>query len=465
MNMHAPPGGFRLTLLLVTLAIPLALMAACGGGDSVAPAPPSATAPPEPPAPPPPPAPEPPEPAPPPVPPPPPEPPPPAPPVPPPPPPVPEPPTTAATGFVVTADAVDVLAEPFEAGEVIGTVGPDSPELVTTGLATPDLPDAGLWEVELDDGSIGWIDSRSLQLPDDWRAPLADQPCAPVEDFANGLTELVDAGESNADHVFALDYERSADCDRLVAVFGTSGSFANDPPWPHSLAPRSPSGITVFAGPAGVEINLPPEIAEVRPTSSERELDDGAAFVVRNSRGGLSIMLHFEAEKELSAMLLEDPARLVIDLRDVLASSGPGPGPVVGTGVAVTQILSRGAAGAPLIPEIVVSGYARPFEATGTVELRTIAEEPGTGAPATATFSGFEFLGTVRDSRYGFVTNDYIDAWGQFLFQIDELEPGAYELFVGQQSAKDGSLIGIFHPLDVGGQATRQPAARAQSRP
>ena len=150
-------------------------------------------------------------------------------------------------------------------------------------------------------------------------------------------------------------------------------------------------------------------------------------------------------------MLLEDPARLVIDLRDVLASSGPGPGPVVGTGVAVTQILSRGAAGAPLIPEIVVSGYARPFEATGTVELRTIAEEPGTGAPATATFSGFEFLGTVRDSRYGFMTNDYIDAWGQFLFQIDELEPGAYELFVGQQSAKDGSLIGIFHPLDVGG--------------
>ena len=419
MNMHAPPGGFRLTLLLVTLAIPLALMAACGGGDSVAPAPPPATAPPEPPAPPPPPAPEPPEPAPPPVPPPPPEPPPPAPPVPPPPPPVPEPPTTAATGFVVTADAVDVLAEsePFEAGEVIGTVG----------------------------------DSRSLQLPDDWRAPLADQPCAPAEDFANGLTELVDAGESSADHVFALDYERSADCDRLVAVFGTSGSFANDPPWPHSLASRSPSGITVFAGPAGVEINLPPEIAEVRPTSSERELDDGAAFVVRNSRGGLSIMLHFEAEKELSAMLLEDPARLVIDLRDVLASSGPGPGPIVGTGVAVTQILSRGAAGAPLIPEIVVSGYARPFEATGTVELRTIAEEPGTGAPATATFSGFEFLGTVRDSRYGFMTNDYIDAWGQFLFQIDELEPGAYELFVGQQSAKDGSLIGIFHPLDVGG--------------
>ena len=94
----------------------------------------------------------------------------------------------------------------------------------------------------------------------------------------------------------------------------------------------------------------------------------------------------------------------------MLASSGPGPGPVVGTGVAVTQILSRGAAGAPLIPEIVVSGYARPFEATGTVELRTIAEEPGTGAPRDCDVLG------VRAPRHGarlpvrLHANNYIDA-------------------------------------------------------
>ena len=39
---------------------------------------------------------------------------------------------------------------------------------------------------------------------------------------------------------------------------------------------------------------------------------------------------------------------------------------------------------------------------------------------------------------------------GQFAFVIEELDPGAYELFVGERSAKDGSPIGIFLPIEIG---------------
>lgn len=321
---------------------------------------------------------------------------------------------------------------------------------MTTGAATPRLPEAGFWEVELADSSTGWVDSRDLRVPAAWRAPLVEQPCTLTEDLAQGLTELAGKAGSTADHVFALDYGRGDACDRLVVIFGAGGSFANDPPWPHSLAAAVPTGITVLTRAAGVEIVLPPQIAAVRPTTTECRLDDGAAFVARNTSGGLSVMLHFETEKRLSSAVLHDPARLVIDLRDAPSLSGPSPGPIVGRSVAITEIESRGAPGEALVPEIRISGYARPLEANGALELRMIAEQSRGGQPVAATFLGTDYLGTLRDVRYGFTTNDYIDAWGQLAFVIGELDPGAYELFVGERSAKDASPIGIFLPIEIG---------------
>ncbi|MCY4087112.1 MAG: hypothetical protein OXG37_09615 [Actinomycetia bacterium] len=102
------------------------------------------------------------------------------------------------------------------------------------------------------------------------------------------------------------------------------------------------------------------------------------------------------------------------------------------------------------MPEIRINGYVRPLDANGAAELRTIAEQSGSGQPVAATFSGTDYLGTLRDVRYGFTTNDYIDAWGQLAFVIEELDPGAYELFVGERSAKDASPIGIFLPIEIG---------------
>ncbi|MCY4087113.1 MAG: hypothetical protein OXG37_09620 [Actinomycetia bacterium] len=117
---------------------------------------------------------------------------------------------------------------------------------MTTGAATPSLPEAGFWEVELADSSTGWVDSRDLRVPAAWRAPLVEQPCTLTEGLAEGLKELAGKAGSTADHVFALDYGRGDACDRLVVIFGAGGSFANDPPWPHSLAAAVRTGITVL---------------------------------------------------------------------------------------------------------------------------------------------------------------------------------------------------------------------------
>ena len=360
----------------------------------------------------------------------------------------------APAGFRVVGLArgarLNVRAEPRRRSELVGTFAADVTDVQTTGFATIGVPSPGWWEVRLDDGTNGWVRSEFLALPAEWTAPLAERPCA-SGDYRQSEEVETDPG-SQASHVFALSYEQGIDCDRFVIVFADSEVFA-DQGEPPRLALSVPAGIVVTGGEALIQVRLPaadPEGSEIpRPTARERAFDGATAFVVRNEELGLDVRVHFAANRTFKAYALRHPARLIIDIQEAPTDPGLELSPVVSSTVVLPQPLNRDPSAGVALP-LVVSGYATVFEATGNVELRTPNDTLGRGDPVEATFSGTEFLGTVRDWRYAFMASDYIGAWGEFAFTIDELAGGEYELFIGMLPMKEGlKRLGLFQRFTV----------------
>jgi hypothetical protein len=151
------------------------------------------------------------------------------------------------------------------------------------------------------------------------------------------------------------------------------------------------------------------------------ELARAAYSVVDPEGRWVYVDLHLSAEAEAHVALLEDPARVVVDLR-------PGGGEVPSS--AVTEdlvVVLQPRPGEQTYP-LEVSGYARTFEATVVVRL----EQDG---------------GQVLED---FTTaTAWTDAWGHFSFTIEDGPAGSVELHVGDYSAKDGTWEGVTVELEM----------------
>ncbi len=251
-------------------------------------------------------------------------------------------------------------------------------------------------------------------------------------------TSPAPATPSDAVGVLGMSFTRGKGCDRSVIALAAESSFPE-----RIVATSVPAGATVTAHGARMHVDLP---GIVRGRGSGMDFfGEPAAFVVREARSGPGLedlyvdVLH-DGYRLSRAFFLEDPARVVIDSIATTTPPGLRLGPVVDTFVALRDPIDP--VGAGLTPPIDIIGYARPFEASDPAFLTDAA----TGAPVVATWSGCEPALVVPPNTgcvYG--TSDYIEAWGEFSFTIEDVAPGRYQLEVfitSPASPEDGGFQG-----------------------
>jgi hypothetical protein len=241
--------------------------------------------------------------------------------------------------------------------------------------------------------------------------------CLQGEPFvADGAIAVAGAGAGNAREVSGLRWEAHDGCERFVIdLAGVDGSPA--------------------AGAGSVDVELIRRLGVVRvslrdveqvSTDATDTRPDGtlirAGYVVRSPEGGhMFVDLHLGQPAEAHALLLQDPARVVIDVR-------PGGAPLTAQAPAEPRVVvlepRPGTASYPLR----VSGYARTFEANVVARIEKAGAEP------VETFT---------------TSTGWVDSWGYYSLVFDVGPTGSIVLHVGEYSAKDGSWEGVRVPLQI----------------
>jgi hypothetical protein len=151
-------------------------------------------------------------------------------------------------------------------------------------------------------------------------------------------------------------------------------------------------------------------------------------YVVRSpgTTGSLFVDFHLTgAARSVNVFKLDNPARIVIDVT-------PGgttlfPRPVAGARSVVTKPRAGNLVGPGTFA---VTGYGRPFEASGAWRIKDASGR------------------VVRQGIY--TTNDWMATWGSFKFSASypaSLSGGNGTLQVGEFSPKDGNFEGVSVPL------------------
>jgi immunoglobulin-like protein involved in spore germination len=144
-------------------------------------------------------------------------------------------------------------------------------------------------------------------------------------------------------------------------------------------------------------------------------------FVPRSGDGTLFVDLHLSAPALATVTTTSSPAQVVISLEP--GGSAYAAGPAIADNVVVVSPVEG-----PVTSPVTVTGYSRNFEANTIARI----------------VQGSSVLAE------GFTTAaDWSETWGQFDLTLEPSAGGPADLFVGEQSAQDGSDRGVVIPIDL----------------
>lgn len=260
----------------------------------------------------------------------------------------------------------------------------------------------------------------------------ASPPClgGDVPFATQGMVAAFGEDHGDAAAIAGLRWANHPGCERVVIDLLT----ANGAP----AGSTGPVAVDYTPGLGIIRVLLAPAVATTAVADSRFDGDLAArAYVVRTRDEQLAVDIHVPvgATVGVRSFAVAEPARIVIDLINDPEGVTAG-GATVGKDVVVTEP-SPGTATYPLV----VRGYARTFEANVLARLTAVA---GDVAPIEATATA----------------TDWLDAWGEFELTIDEGPRTIVNLFVGEESANDGSLIGVNITLDLSDPGEPNPADR-----
>jgi hypothetical protein len=138
-------------------------------------------------------------------------------------------------------------------------------------------------------------------------------------------------------------------------------------------------------------------------------------YVVRALDGGMFVDLHLSNPAQASVEVSNSPARLTLELQ---------PGNAIFEGVAATSdraVVVFPPEGSVFGGPVEVSGYTRTFESNVLI-IATSGDELVAESNTTAA--------------------DSLETWGEFETVV-ELPPGEASIFVGEEDAEDGGLVGV----------------------
>lgn len=224
---------------------------------------------------------------------------------------------------------------------------------------------------------------------------------------ARGPVERFRSDGGDAVNLTGIISESLDGCDRTTLQLGTA-----------SGAPATGlNGATIewLDGVSVLRVSLPGVTATAVSDQVLESLVLDRVFVVRGLDGFLFVDLIADGAASAQAVLETDPARVVIEL--VPSPDGEPTPPARDGNVVVTSPIPT-----PAEYPIVIEGYSRHFEAN--------------------------VLARIDGDLVGVTTAaDWLETWGAFLLVVDSGPPEPRELFVGEDSARDGSPVGVTIPL------------------
>ncbi len=300
-----------------------------------------------------------------------------------------------------------------------------------SGVLPIPRPGALLVIVALGCGTLGGCPADEQGRPAEEQEPSAEEQEPPADEqerpaeersvcmrgepfTANGSlpirTGAGPAAEAPARRIADLRWEAHEGCERFVV------GVAGDGDVPVSRIGRVRAELRRELGVVRVSLL---DVQEVDSQATDARFDGSlarAAYAVRSPDGRwVYLDLHLSGEAEAHVSVLEDPARVVVDLRP---GGGPIPGPLAVDRRVVVLAPRAGPASYPLT----VTGYARTFEANVVGRIERDGEEVAE-AFTTATA--------------------WVDAWGHYELTFEEGPSGPIELHVGEYSARDGTWEGV----------------------
>jgi hypothetical protein len=258
---------------------------------------------------------------------------------------------------------------------------------------------------------------------------FADLPC--TVDSASD-TSAGQSSDSQVNHIHEMRVELSPTCTRVVIVLG---SGRGDAIGPARLVPP----LRITQNTSGLKVEFP-ECGLACGAAFDNRLPSrldfngvaGTAFIGISQEGKPYLrVLHAEANSNVT--LLENPARIVLDLEQTDDAQ-----------------ISRHLKTADLVlldpPAFAVSGptsrqllgWSRPFEAAGTfVVLATGPDYEVDAEPNLVVNEPFQ-------------TTGWVDGWGEFTVTLPDLDPGHYLIGFGQEDASgEFAFIGTGRPIHV----------------
>lgn len=230
-----------------------------------------------------------------------------------------------------------------------------------------------------------------------------------------------DAAASDATSVSALRFGVHEACERLVIDFANADGADATTLGNANVAFHHDEGIIRVHLPADFpRTTLPDGATDIEPSG---DYIHSAYTVVSSDPGyGPFVDVHVDGAVTARAFALDSPARLVVDVR-------PGGGPVGEAARTSDNVVVISPEPGSVSYPINIDGYSRTFEANVIARLyqdgEMVAESTTTAAA-------------------------WAETWGEFNATIDSGPSGELELFVGAESAQDGSEQGVRLDVTVG---------------
>lgn len=241
---------------------------------------------------------------------------------------------------------------------------------------------------------------------------LEDSGCPGDRAVAEGSVLVSSEPSSDSEQISGLGWVGDENCEVFTIDFATDqGAPATTPP----------SANAEFMREVGIlRVSMAVGMTSITDQLAETGLVD-RVFVPRSGDGTLFVDLHLSAPALATVTTTSSPAQVVISLEP--GGSAYAAGPAIADNVVVVSPVEG-----PVTLPVTVTGYSRNFEANTIARI----------------VQGSSVLAE------GFTTAaDWSETWGQFDLTLEPSAGGPADLFVGEQSAQDGSDRGVVIPIDL----------------
>lgn len=254
-------------------------------------------------------------------------------------------------------------------------------------------------------------------------APSTTEPQSPAagcegeaSNFAlDGPLGIVGVANADGQQISSITLEQRGDCERFEVSVSTNGGA------PATRLPIAEVELIADSGILRIKFDGVVTSSAITDSVLEGSLVE-RAYVVRSLDGSIFVDAHLSAAVAARTFTRQNPARVVVELQPIDAPAAEFPH--VGGLVIVT-----GPTSLSVEYPIVVTGYARTFEANVIARLFS---ESGSEAEARTTAA------------------DYLQMWGEYRLEIADGPGGDVTIFVGEDSAKDGTPVGVEFVVSAG---------------